>query len=132
MPGEVLVAVAVVLFGWVNRRLGNRHAEQVATTGELLCALAIAEEAVVADAMEALGEDMQQEAADKLVGRDGHDLLATAVPIVLPAETNGAIIDVDEAIVGDGDAVRVAADVIEDLLGSGEGRLGVDHPRGFS
>src|SRR6516225_11888985 len=100
MPGKILAAVAIVLFGRVDRRLGNRHAEQVAAVGKLLRAMAIAEEAVIADAMEARGQDVKQEAADELIGRDGHDLLPIAVPIVLPAETNGAILDVDEAVVG--------------------------------
>lgn len=31
-------------------------------------------------------------------------------------------------MVGNRDAVRVASDVIDHLLGSGEGRLGVDDP----
>jgi hypothetical protein len=39
---------------------------------------------------------------------------------------------VEEAGVGDGHAVRVAAHIVEDLLGSGEGRFGVDHPLGLS
>ncbi|ESY10732.1 hypothetical protein X751_30780 [Mesorhizobium sp. LNJC395A00] len=64
MPGEVLVAVAIVLCGSAIRRLGNRHAEQVATAGELLRAIAIAEEAVVADAMKALVQDVWQEATN--------------------------------------------------------------------
>ena len=98
----------------------------------MIAASAIGEEAVIADAMEARGQDVKQEAADELIGRDGHDLLPIAVPIVLPAETNGAILDIDKAVVGDGDAVRVAADVIEDLFGSAEGRLGIDHPLGLS
>ncbi|ESY10731.1 hypothetical protein X751_30775 [Mesorhizobium sp. LNJC395A00] len=51
-----------------------------------------------------------------------------AGPIILPAETHRAILDIDEPVVGDGDAVRVAADVIEDLFGAGKWRLGVDDP----
>ena len=90
MPGKIHAAVAIVLFRWVDRRLGNRHAEQIAAVSKLLRAMAIAEEAVIADAMEALGQDVKQEAADELVGRDSHDLLPMAVPIVRPAETNGA------------------------------------------
>src|SRR5258707_11941263 len=92
--------------------------------------MAIAEEAVIADAMKALGQDMQQEAADDLIRRDGHDLLPVVVPIVLPAEANRTVLDVEQAIVGDGDPVRIASDVLQDLLWSGEGWLGVHHPFG--
>lgn len=58
MPGEVLVAVAVVLCGSADRRLGNRHAEQVAAVGELLRSVAVAEESVIADGMEVLGQNV--------------------------------------------------------------------------
>jgi hypothetical protein len=36
---------------------------------------AIGEIAVVTDAMEAVGQDVEQEAADELVGAEGHHLL---------------------------------------------------------
>jgi hypothetical protein len=110
------------------RRLGDRHAEKLAAASELLCTIAIAEEAVIADAMKALGQDMQQKAADKLIGGEGHDLLPIVVAIVLPSEAHRAVLDVAQAIVGNGDAMRIASDVFEDLLRSSEGRLGEDDP----
>jgi fibrillarin-like rRNA methylase len=36
-----------------------------------------------------------------------------------------AVVDIDDPLVGDRDAVRVAADVLEDLLGSGEQRQSI-------
>ncbi|MHC2357639.1 hypothetical protein ACVMB3_007162 [Sinorhizobium meliloti] len=66
-PGELLVTVAVLLRSSAVRRLGNRHAEQVAAMGKFLFAVPIAEETVIADPMEALGQDMQQKAADELM-----------------------------------------------------------------
>ena len=59
-----------------------------------------------------------------------HRLLLVVVAIVLPAETDLTVLDVEQAIVGDGDAVGIAADVVEHLLGSGERALGIDHPFG--
>jgi hypothetical protein len=50
------------------------------------------------------------------------------VTIILPAEPDLVVFDVQQAVVGDGDAVRIAAHVVEDLLRSSEGALGVDHP----
>ncbi len=46
-----------------------------------------------------------------------------AVPIILPTEAHRAILDLDEAVVGYGDAVRVAADLIEHLSGPANGGL---------
>ncbi len=43
--------------------------EQPATERELVGAVAVGEEAVVADAMEAIRQGVQQEAADELIGR---------------------------------------------------------------
>lgn len=60
-------------------------------------------QAVVADADEAPGQDVQQE-GDLAVGEG------------------------DDAMVRDGDAVGVAAQIAEDVLGAAKGRLGGDDP----
>jgi hypothetical protein len=39
-----------------------------------------------------------------------------------------AVDEGDDAVVGDGDPVRVAAEIAEDVLGAAKGRLGVDDP----
>ena len=44
---------------------------------------------------------------------------------------HGAGVEAAQALVADGDPVGVAAEVVEDLLGSGEGPLRVDHPFGL-
>jgi len=51
-----------------------------------------------------------------------------AIAIIFPAKLNLVVVDIEEAIVGDGDAVRVSCDVLEDLFRSGEGALRVNHP----
>ena len=50
------------------------------------------EQAVVADAMKALGQDVEQEAADELVGGQRHALLpvGTGAAVVLVAERHPA------------------------------------------
>ena len=49
-------------------------------------------------------------------------------PVILVAEAHLSVIEVEEPLVGDGDPVGVAADVVEHLVGAGEGWLRVDHP----
>ncbi len=125
--------VTVVGGGFAGRRLGLWHGEKLTAAGELLFSPAIAEEAVVADALETVGKDVEEEAADELVGGQRYGLRPVAVAVVLPAETDLAVVvDADQAIVGDGDAVGVAGDIGQHLFGSGEGRLGIDHPFGLS
>ena len=82
----------------------------------------------MADADQALGQDMDQESAQKLMGRNGHDLLLAAVRIVFPTERNSIILEGNQSMVGDGNAVRITSKVVENMLGTAEGRLGVDNP----
>jgi len=55
---------------------GWRNAEQFAGTFEMRLAGGAGEQSVVADAVEALGQDVEQEPADELLGGQRHDLLA--------------------------------------------------------
>ncbi len=109
-------------------------AEQPTGAGQVLGAPAVGEQSVVADAVEALGQDVDEEASDELLRGQRHDLLPVASPIgiwgpvVLPLEGHAAVVEGDETAVGDGDAVGVARQVGEDRLGPTERRLGVDHP----
>ena len=49
-------------------RIDGLHAQQLARLGEVRLALAVGEQAVVADAVEALRQHVDEEAADELVG----------------------------------------------------------------
>ena len=78
--------------------------------------------------MEAVRQNVKQKAADELVGAKGHHLLLVVVAIILPAEADPALGKTDQAAVGDGDAMGIAAEIIKHLLGSAERSLGVDDP----
>ena len=47
---------------------------------------------------------------------------------VSPAKGDLVAGERDEAVVGDGDAMGVGAQVVEDILGAAERRFAVDHP----
>jgi hypothetical protein len=51
-------------------RLCRRHVEQAARTGDVVGARAAGKQAVMADAAEAVRQDVDQEATDELVGYD--------------------------------------------------------------
>jgi hypothetical protein len=91
--------------------------------------VAVGEQAVVADFDEAFGQDVQGEAAEELGQFQRHFLLAIAVGVVAPAEGDFVFVQVDESTGRDGDAVGVAAEVVEDLGGTAEGGFAVDVPR---
>jgi len=77
----------------------------------------MAEKAVVADALEAVGQHMEQETANEFVGLQGHDFLPVVITVILPEEGDRAVLHVEQAVVGNGHAVGIAAQVVEDLLG---------------
>ena len=62
---------------------------------------------------------------------EGHRLLAVAVPVILPAEADLAVVHGHQAVVGDGDAVGIAPDIVENLCRPGERPLRIDHPLGL-
>ena len=82
--------------------------------------------------MEVGRQDVEQEAPDELLGGQCHRPEAVLLAVVLPAEADVAVLDGEDAAVGDGHAVGVAAEVGEDTGGAVEGRLGVDDPVGLA
>src|SRR6202161_3506747 len=102
--------------------------QERATEGELLRSVAIGEESEVANAMEAVGQGVEQEAPDELVGLQTHGLDGAAVAIVLPGKGDMTVIAVLDAAVGDGDAMGVAPEIGEDLRGPAKRLLGVNDP----
>jgi hypothetical protein len=127
---ECLISVSVVLFDFAGGR--RRHLQELPAQSELLCPIAIGEEAEIANSLEPVGENVKQEPTDEFVGTERHRLVTVAIAIILPAKRNPAVIDIEQAIVGDGDAVRVPCDILEDFFRSSEGWLGVNHPVLFS
>lgn len=77
---------------------------------------------VVADFDEALGQDVHEKATDKLFWGQCDGVLAPG------DEGDAVIIHGDQAVIGDGDPVGVAAEVFEDLLRATEGPFGIDDP----
>jgi hypothetical protein len=100
-----LVGLGAAVIGSLG--LCRRHVEQAARSRDVVRARAAGEQTIVADAVEAVRQDMDQETADELAGSECHDLLAVATigAIVLPAEGDAGAVEGDQPAVGDGDAV---------------------------
>ena len=99
---------------------------------QLLFAVSIAQEAVVADAVESTGKNVEEESPDELLGRESHGLLLIVVTIVPPVEADLPVFDTHDPMVGNRHPMCVAPDVVHHLLGSCERPLGVDHPFGLA
>lgn len=90
----------------------------------------IGEEAEVPNAHEAAGQDVEEKPAEKLLDGQRHHLAAVVIGIVLPVNAHDPVDETDEAVVGQRDAMGVAAQILQDLLGARERALGVDDPVG--
>jgi len=88
---QSLVAVAIV-GGWLGGCC-RRHAEQFPAQSQLPRPVPVAEEAEVADAAKPIWQHVDQEAANKLIAAQAHDLLPATVAIVLPAEADAVPVD---------------------------------------
>ena len=70
----------------------------------------------MADADQAFGQNMDEKAAQKLLGGNGHDLVLAAVGIVSPAEGDAMVLASHEAMVGDGDAMGISGQIVENIF----------------
>ncbi len=95
---------------------------------QLLLAVSIAEEPVVANAVEPTRQNVEQESPDELVCREGHGFLLIVVAVVSPTKFHLTLFNVDNPMIGNGHSVGVAADIVHHLLWPGERWLGVDDP----
>lgn len=110
----------------------RRRAEEGSAPRQLLGAIARAEETVVANPVESRRPHVSQKAADEFRRGEGQRVgrLRRVGSVILVGEAHLVGLDVAHAIVGDGDPMRVSADIVEDLLRAGDGPFGIDDPVG--
>ena len=115
----------------VLRRL---NAEPYADFGEIGFAGAAGHQVVMTDAVEPVRKDVDRETSDKHGPDHAHNLLAVTIldAVVFPSQRDVIGISADQAVVRDGDAVGIAAQVGKYGLWATEGRFRVDHPFGFA
>jgi hypothetical protein len=113
---------------WSRLLWRSSDAEQEAATQQGCGSSAVSEKSKVPDADEPLGQNVDEESPQELIGGDGHDLLLAAVSVVLPEERDLSFAESYEPMVGDGDAVRVAGEIVEHMLSAAEGWLSIDDP----
>src|ERR1035438_3467650 len=111
VSGELLVAIPVVLV-WRRAGVASSHAQELAAMLQLLFAVSIAQESVIANAVESTGENVEEESPNELLGRERHDFLLIVVAVVPPVELHLSVFDLQDPMIGNRDPVGVAADVV--------------------
>src|SRR6056297_2360849 len=107
---------------------GSLRAEGLADIPQGVSAFRGGHPPAVADLVEALGQDVVEEAPGELFGGDAAQLLAVAVGAVAPGEDDMAVAHLLYAAVGNGDLVGVAGEIAQCVLGPSGHLLGVCHP----
>lgn len=89
------------LGGWRVFLLDRFRAEQTAYLRDVGLAAGTGQDTIVADAVETVGENVDQEATDELAGFEAHDLLSITCfdPVILPAEGYRFSISADQTAV---------------------------------
>jgi len=88
----------------------------------------IREKAGKANPDEPARQDMEHEAAQELFGGNRHLALLAAVSVVLPPEGDLAVGHGDETVIGNGDAMGIAGQVVEHMLRPSEGTFRINYP----
>jgi hypothetical protein len=86
-PAAAGAEIGELLFT-VSGGCGGSDSEQLAAQREFVVAAAVGKKTVMADAVEPVWQSMQQEAADELVGRQGHHLALIVMPVIAPTEAD--------------------------------------------
>jgi len=105
-----------------------RFAEEFTAACEVLASRRVGKQSVVSDAHQSGRQNVEQEAAEKLLHVEGHEPFRVASCAVVPAKGHAVVVEGEESVVGNGHAVGVAAEIAQHLPGPGEGRFAVDDP----
>ena len=88
----------------------------------------VGEKAEVTDAHETVGQDVKQEAADKLLSIEGQGLFSIAVFAISVAQNDLVLIDGEDPVIGERHAVSVTAEIVENGPRRTEGLFCIDDP----
>ena len=123
--------LAAICGGTGGRGFRFCSGEQLTRADDVVGASVFGEQAVVADAVQAFGQHVDEETADELVGLERHALVSIAAldAVVLPLEGNALLVEGDQAAVGDGNAVGVTLQIGQHRLRSAERTLCDHHVR---
>src|SRR5713101_9165683 len=88
----------------------------------------VGEESEVPDAHETFGKHVQQEAAQEFIARKSQQFLFVVVSGIAPTKSDLSFGERDQAMIRDGYAMGVAAQILEHILRAAEGWFRVHHP----
>ena len=126
--GRLIVIAEAIIIGVTL--VTRRSPEQMPDPCDIGRAVAVSVEAIVANAVLAFGEHVDQEPTDELWGRERHGGVTSCAfkAVIFDAEGDTALIETDQAAVGNGDPMGVARQVCQHGLWPRERFLCIDDP----
>ena len=108
----------------------RRNRQQRSNTRQRFASPGIGQQAVMANAMETVGQNVQQEPAHELLGRERHCLLPGTPlgAVILPAKRHPILVERDQPTIRDRHPVRIARQIGEHRCRTGKRTFGIDHP----
>ncbi len=116
----LVLSRGIILRAVLNSQTYGEQSEAVLQFGR---AYAIGEESELADTNQSGREHVEQEAADELDCIQSRDCGAALVSVVLPVKADAAVFEGSKAVIGNGHAVSVASQILENALGPPKGGL---------
>ena len=71
---------------------------------------------------------MKKEPSDELICLERHGLLTVVVGIIPPPEKDFAVLDIEDAVIADGDSVCISTEIFENSFGTAKWRFAVNNP----
>ena len=103
-------------------------AQQKAHPGDTGPTVSVGEDPIMPDLDEAGREDVLEEAADELESGQERGYGPLGIAGIAASEEDGLLRRAGDAMIGDGDAMGIASEVVDDLPGAGEGFFAVGDP----
>jgi hypothetical protein len=110
-----------------HRLRRGSHREQSAAQRQKQTTSAVGEKANITDARKPRGQHMLEKAAQELLMGQRHRTVLAAMGIIFPAKSDLLVRHVEQTRIRDRHPMRVAGQVLQDMLWSTEGLLGIDH-----
>jgi len=106
----------------------GRGRQKSPAQSESLAAEPVSQESEAANADKSFGQNMQKETPQELIRLQCHRPPFPAVCIILPEEGHLFSIEVQQAVVRNGYAMGIAAEIADDLRGAAESRPDIHNP----
>jgi hypothetical protein len=91
-------------------------------------AAAVCQKAEEADANKSMRKHMEKKPSQELLRGYGHQLLLVAMRVIFPPERDLVVFQSHESMVGDSNPMRVARQIMQNMLRPSEGWFDIDNP----